>query len=416
MKKTLIKTCFVMTALVVLASAVFFCCAFQRRLPKGVTVNGISIGRLTPYSAREKLRESTANELKEKRLHIYAGEQVYEYAYPEINFSDCFGDIIASIRKKGEYFAPVNYYLCGAEEIADYICNDNTKAVKEPYCVFNLTGEPFTYYEGVSGVESDRQQLLEDISASLNGDFKDVKLKTHTIKPQGSLNEVKENTKLLYTFTTYFDGSNTDRSANIRLAGSKINGTTLRSGESFSFNSTVGARTAENGFKRAKIIQNGKFVQGYGGGVCQVSTTLYNAVLLSGLEIEEYHPHSLQVSYVAPSRDAMVSGSYFDLKFKNNRKTPIYIRVNCTFSSITCSVYGKSDGYSYELRSNVLGTVPRPPCVEVEGDEDTVLSYGRDGLISQGVLVRKKDGKESFAVIRKDKYLPVADIVQVKRG
>lgn len=416
MKKILSKTYYFVTALVVSASAVFFCCAFQRRLPVGTTVNGINVGRMTLYSAKEKLREDTITTLKEKRLRIYAGEQVYEYVYPEVNFTDCFSDTLASIKKRGEYFSPVNYYLCGVDEIADYLCNDNNKAVKEPYCVFNLSGEPFTYYDGVNGISCDRQKLLEDIAASLNGDFCDVRLKSYTVKPQGTLNQVKADTKLLYTFTTYFDGSNTGRAANIRLAASKINGTVLGEGKTFSFNSTVGARTADNGFKRAKIIENGKFVQGYGGGVCQVSTTLYNAAILSGLEIEEYHPHSLQVSYVAPSRDAMVSGSYFDLKFKNNRKTPIYIRVNCTFSSITCSVYGKSDGYTYEFRSDIKGAVPRPPCVTVEGEEDAVLSYGRDGLISEGILVRKKDGKESTAVIRKDKYLPVADVIQVKSG
>ena len=190
----------------------------------------------------------------------------------------------------------------------------------------------------------------------------------------------------------------------------------IDAGEEFSFNGTVGARTADNGFKPAKIIENGKFVQGYGGGVCQVSTTLYNAAVLSGLEVTEYHPHSLQVSYVSPSRDAMVSGSYFDLKFKNNRLTPIYVRVNCTLNSIKCTVYGESDGFEYSIVSKVTGTIPRPPA-EIEdgaeeGGENTVVSYGRDGTVSEGYLVKRRGGEETSELLRKDKYSAVADVIR----
>ena len=203
-----------------------------------------------------------------------------------------------------------------------------------------------------------------------------------------------------------------NRSANIRLAAKKINGTTLYSGQVFSFNNTVGARTAQNGFKQAKIIQDGQYVSGYGGGVCQVSTTLYNAAALSGLEICEYHPHTLKVSYVPPSRDAMVSGSYFDLKFKNTRLTPIYIRTNTTFNSITCTIYGQSDGYKYTFDSTVTGTIPKPKAVEIQGEEG-VIRYGWEGTKSEGVLIKTKDGISKVAFKRKDSYAPVADMIGV---
>ncbi|MDE6373612.1 MAG: VanW family protein [Clostridia bacterium] len=396
------------------------CCAFSVRVPRGVTVNGCDVGGLTVGAAKRLLRRQVADRLKQKELRIFSDERVYGFAYPEIDFVDGFDDVLTGAVKGGEYSAPVHFYLNGAEEIADNICADVYRAPVEPYATFNTDGEPFTYYCGSDGAECDRRKLLDDISFSLNSTdgwdngcaFADVSICTHALPRRTTAESVRDATVRLCSFTTYFDGDNFDRSANIRLAAQKINGTVLQSGEIFSFNGTVGARTEANGFKQAKIIENGKFVVGYGGGVCQVSTTLYNAALLSGLGIEEYHPHSLQVSYVAPSRDAMVSGNYFDLKFKNNRLTPIYVRVKCTLSSVTCTVYGQSDGYEYSFLSRVEENIPRPPAVVVKGGEDKIISYGRDGLKSEGYLVRRgKDGEEC-ELIRKDKYLAVADVVQ----
>ncbi len=340
---------------------------------------------------------------------------MYEYSYPETDFTDGFESTLGAIKKKGSYSSPVYFYLNGADEIAENLCRRYTIGVEEPYCTFNREGEPFTYCEGRDGAACSKRRLLEDIKASLNGGMEEVRICTRELRRKQSLEQVKNRTKKLYSFTTYFDGGNADRSANIRLAAEKINGTELKPGEVFSFNGTVGERSEKSGFKSAKIIEDGKFVQGIGGGVCQVSTTLYNAALLAGLEIKEYHPHSLQVSYVAPSRDAMVSGSYCDLKFENNRETPVYIRVSCTLSSITCTVYGESDGCNYSFKSVVTEVVPRPPQTTVEGDDDRVISFGRDGTASEGYLIAERDGEISETLIRKDKYSALPDIVQIKR-
>ncbi|MDE6850025.1 MAG: VanW family protein [Clostridia bacterium] len=412
MKKPLLKLITNLTALVLFAGAVFFCCGFSLRLPRGVYVNGTFVGGLTRADAKRVLRRGIESDLKTKHLHICADERVYAYTFPEIDYSDNFDDLLSSITKSGEYFATVSFRLNGKDEIIDGICADVYRAPREPYAVFNREGDPFTYFEGSDGTECDRDRLSYDIDKSLEGSFVDVRICTRVVKRNLTIDEVKARTRKLYSFTTFFDANNTDRSGNIRLAADKINGSVVQSGGEFSFNGTVGARTEESGFKPAKIIEDGKFVLGYGGGVCQVSTTLYNAALLSGLDITEYHPHSLQVSYVAPSRDAMVSGSYFDLKFKNNRLTPVYVRVNCSLGSITCTVYGESDGYSYSFLSKVTNTVPRPDTVVVEGDEDKIISYGRDGTESEGYLVKSGSGNESLTLIRKDKYRAVADVVQ----
>ena len=422
MKRTFLNVIKYFTALAFTAGALFLLCGFSTRLPRGVTVNGCDVGGLTVGAAKRLLRSGVIDGLKEKPLRICADERIYSFAYPEIDFVDNFGDVLTGAVKGGNYISSVHYFLNGAEEIVGNICADVYRAPVEPYAVFNAEGEPFTYFEGNDGVECDGQKLLDDISYSLNSAngcdnvcaFPDVSICAHALLRRTTEAGVRERTVRLCSFTTYFDGENTDRSSNIRLAAQKINGTVIQSGETFSFNKTVGARTAANGFKEAKIIENGKFVKGYGGGVCQASTTLYNAALLSGLSIEEYHPHSLQVAYVSPSRDAMVSGSYFDLQFKNNRLTPIYVRVKCTLNSITCTVYGESDGYEYSFISRETEVIPRPQPVEAEGDEDGAVTYGRDGLKSEGYIVRTKDGKSEELLIRKDSYLPIADVIHRK--
>ena len=412
MRKLSLKFIFILTALVLTASAVIFCCGFSLRLPRGTYINGTDVGGLTRTAAKTVLRRGVEEELKTKRLHICADERIFTYAFPEIDYSDTLDELLPKITRGGEYFSRVSYRLNGKEEVIDGICAALYRAPTEPYAVFNAEGDPFTYYRGSDGAECDRARLSADIDKSLEGGFEQVRICTRVIKRKLTTEDIKARTQKIYSFTTYFDADNTDRSGNIRLAAEKINGCKVESGATFSFNGVVGARTEENGFKPAKIIEDGKFVLGFGGGVCQVSTTLYNAAILSGLDIVEYHPHSLQVNYVAPSRDAMVSGSYFDLKFKNNRLTPIYVRVNCGLGSITCTVFGESDGYKYSLKSTVTNTVPRPQPVIVEGDEDKILTYGRDGTESEGYLVKSGADGETSTLIRKDKYRAVADVVQ----
>jgi len=117
------------------------------------------------------------------------------------------------------------------------------------------------------------------------------------------------------------------RTKNISLASKKINGYVIEPGESFSFNGIVGERTIQKGYKSAKVIKNGKFVEDIGGGVCQLSTTLYNAAQKAGLQVLERHHHSKKVSYVKEGRDATVDYGNLDLKFKNTLSYPVEIRV-----------------------------------------------------------------------------------------
>lgn len=223
-------------------------------------------------------------------------------------------------------------------------------------------------------------------------------------------------------FFTSFPLSSNERKNNIKLASTSLDGTFIDVGAEFSFNKTVGARTEKNGYKTAKIIVGGKFVDGVGGGVCQVSTTLYNAVLLAGLKITEYHPHSLPVSYVAPSFDAMVNSNTADLKFVNVTNNPIYIKTEVNSSQIKISIYGEKMTEKYVRQSVIVSEIPAPSEQVVVDDaleypslyegESKVVSYGKNGYFSEGYLIKYVNGKPvNIAKIRKDKYSPVQGVI-----
>jgi hypothetical protein len=160
-------------------------------------------------------------------------------------------------------------------------------------------------------------------------------IKEKIIKEKRVIEEKKKQPKKIGSFTTTFDPNKVSRTTNLKLAANAINNRKIAPGEVFSFNKTVGPRIPERGYKKAIIFMNKQEVEGYGGGVCQVSTTLYNAVLKTGLPIVERHMHSLPVSYIAKGRDATVSYGSADFRFKNNTKSTIIIRTQVQGGKLT---------------------------------------------------------------------------------
>lgn len=218
------------------------------------------------------------------------------------------------------------------------------------------------------------------------------------------------------SYTTYFNADDKSRTENIKIAAKLIDGVIVQAYGEFSFNQTVGKRTEEAGFRQAKIIVNGEYVLGVGGGVCQVSTTLYNAALKSGLTIVEFHPHSLQVSYVAPSRDAMVS-SQSDLKFVNPYAYPVKLHATVQDGALRVHFTGKKDGYRYEIVSETLGETPPPPPIVKDGEKEEIIRSPKNGVKSQAFLERYYGEKlVSRTRLREDEYRPIQGIIVKKIG
>ncbi len=216
------------------------------------------------------------------------------------------------------------------------------------------------------------------------------------------------------SYTTYYAKEDKGRCENIAIASSLVDGVTVQAYGEFSFNATVGKRTEEAGFRQAKIIVNGEYVSGVGGGVCQVSTTLYNAALKAGLTVTEYHPHSLRVAYVEPSRDAMVStGS--DLRFFNPHAFPVFLSAQIFEGGIRIAFFGKNEGYRYEITSKILSEIPPPEPIVKEGDRDEIIRSPKNGVKSEAYLEGYKGGQLLFRKrLRTDEYRPIQGILGKK--
>lgn len=147
----------------------------------------------------------------------------------------------------------------------------------------------------------------------------------------------------LASYTTYFDAKNETRTANITASIKKLNNLVIPKGKTFSFNQTVGKRTVLAGYETAKVVQDGEFVDGLGGGVCQVSSTIYQCVLRANLQIVSRAPHSLEISYVPLGGDATVQWNTTDFQFKNNSNTDIRLKITSKNGALTCKAYGKKD-------------------------------------------------------------------------
>ncbi len=216
------------------------------------------------------------------------------------------------------------------------------------------------------------------------------------------------------SYTTYYDKTESARSQNIAIAAGLISGITVQAYGDFSFNQTVGRRTNEAGFKQAKIIVNGEYVLGVGGGVCQVSTTVYNAALKSGLAVTEFHPHSLRVGYVSPSRDAMVS-SQSDLRFTNPHPFPVRLIATAKDGRLCVSFLGTRDGYRYEIVSNVLEEIVPPAPIVKQGETEQILRSPKNGVKSEAYLERYFGDKlVARKRLREDVYQPIQGIIVKK--
>lgn len=199
------------------------------------------------------------------------------------------------------------------------------------------------------------------------------------------------------TFTTRFDAQNAPRVANIDLMASAINGTVLAPGESFSLNAATGPRTPQNGYQEAQVIVDGELVPGIGGGVCQVATTLYNAVFNAGLDVTERINHSLYISKYPIGRDATVNYGFQDLQFKNDTSSGLYLQAVVSSKAMTVSIFSSPLGRTVETTTSERRN-PKPPSVKYVDDpslpagQEVVEEPGADGFdITVTRVVRRGD-------------------------
>ena len=233
----------------------------------------------------------------------------------------------------------------------DAIHNEIYKQATDAY----FTQDPYAVYPSENGL--DFAISVDEAKAMLEQEQEEYIIPLQVLYPNVTTNMIGQEAfpDLLSSFKTYYSTRDTDRTTNLLLASNKINGTVVMPGEVFSYNTVVGERTIAAGYKEAPIYVSGEVVDGLGGGICQVTSTLYNAVVYANLEIVERSNHQFVPSYVTASRDATVVYGSIDFKFKNNRNYPIKILCSVSNGVVNFEIYGlkTADDYEVEISSRI---------------------------------------------------------------
>lgn len=286
------------------------------------------------------------------------------------------------------------------------------KEVKDAY----YTKEPFTIYPEVEGVDFN----LEEAKTILQEEKEQYEIELTITKPKVTIAQIGSEAfpDLLGTYSTKYDGGNTDRTTNLRIACRKINDKVVLPGETFSYNKTLGERTPAAGYKNAKVYENGEVVDGIGGGICQISSTLYNSVLKANMDIVERRNHQFVTSYTPAGRDATVVYGLTDFKFKNTRKTAVRIKASCSNGIATVSIYGIKDENEYDVSFNTKTISTIPFTVKYVDDNslpagtEKVKQKGANGIITETYIVKSLNGKVvSSNLLSKDTYNAMQRII-----
>ena len=348
----------------------------ETELEAEITVNGVSVHGMTKSAAVEKVLESMDWQMK-----VVCGEK--EQALENL-LKENVEKVVDEAFKKGEsadYEIPTDGLdVAAAAQAASLAGAWNVKAKNGSISAFDAASGKFTFAEGENGKAVNEEKLKNDIVArTAAGEYDAViTAEVEETAPEITAAQARENFQKLGTYTTTTT-ANKDRNENVRLAAAALNGKIIQPGEEFSFNLTTGNRTTDKGYRPAGAYVNGVLVEEPGGGVCQVSSTLYNAVVFSGLKTTERHAHSYEPSYVTPGEDAMVSydgHSGPDMKFVNNSKTAVGIKTSFSDRKLTISIYGNpilEEGVTLSMKSEKVKELD-PPAPTYE--EDPTLQPG----------------------------------------
>ena len=369
-----------------------------------ISVNGISLKGMTKSEAKAAIEAKFPWNAKIS----YNGESVDADNMIDTEL-DAFLDGISADKNGGEYTFSVedseDLQSAAAKAAADAAAKWDVKAKNSSISEYDAASDKFLFTDGTPGKAVDQEKLAADlVEAVTSGNYDAViQAEVNETAPELSEADAREQYQRLSTFTTETT-ANEKRNTNVKLAAQAINGTIVQPGEEFSFNKVVGPRTAEKGYQEAAAYSGGEVVQEPGGGVCQVSSTLYNAVVFAGLKTTERHAHTYEPSYVTPGEDAMVSYDGYagpDLRFVNNGKTAIGIKASISGQTLTVSIYGNpilEDGVTVSMHSEKIKELdaPAPTYVEdptLQPGTEVVAKAATPGSRWQTNLITKKNGQ-----------------------
>lgn len=412
------------------------------RFPQGFQIGGIDVSDMEEAAA-EAVVETYVRKVMELPVVLRYGRHQWTMKPQDIGFVI---DVSKTVRQawmslldpRFPAFIPVRRPVGEVIESGFvYHIDDNSLAVSLDKISSDVTVHPrnavfmtnsddtISVSSSSTGVGIDLTWAADEIKKVLFSERgRTVVLKSINLEPAVSRDDLLATgiTGLLAEYRTSFDSSDEARTHNIRLVSQAIDGVILRPQEVFSFNRTVGPRTKTRGYKDATVIINFEKGIDVGGGICQVSSTLYNAVLLANLAIIERHHHSLPVTYISPGRDATVSYDFLDLRFANTHKTHILVRASVVDEEVVVKIYG-----SPNLRQRTLVKVTEYENLPYDTRDvlDPSLAKGVKEVRSEGspgyraVVTRvvQEDGREILREqISEDICLPQERVVHIGTG
>ena len=407
----------------------------QGTIYPGVHVAGTDVGGLTKSQAESKLasvaeqkaRKSITMRCEGKTFNTTLGEigwqmpvdACVEQAYGfgrEGNLLQRLRDVLSARRKGVE----LHVYVFSGQTATGYL-KTASKSVNRPPANARLT-----FDKGVigaipekPGVKLDIEKSLDRLVRAADDGRNEVELATRADPPKITTADFRGIDGVIASYSTRYKPWERDRTYNLKIACRAINGTLIRRAETFSYNKVVGPRLKEYGFRDAPIFVKGEVEPGTGGGVCQVSTTVYNAALLSNLKILRRSHHSRPVVYAPVGRDATVAYPLLDLRFKNTTGGPVYIAASVGPRTVNVTVLGKrSDGLKVELEA-VGHRVIKAPVTAARVETSTpakpiVQQAGRAGhQVSIYRIVRENGEVVKRELISTDYYPPEPRIVAI---
>lgn len=424
----------------VLSFVIPFLCVFclnsyvfgEDKLENGYSVCGVDLSGLTTDEASEKLKTLLTAD-KNFALTLTHNNRRWQFRGEDFEVHSNLQPLVArlenlrggSVREKSKILkqikamgfdnsVAINYVLLDMDKKIDQIANEIEFPAVDAAATYNKTKQKFEISSEKTGKIIDRKKLYDDISSRLqNLDNSKIEIKLTDVPAKICEKEVQENLKRQSHFETNYATSNYARKNNISRAVDSLCGTVIQPGETFSFNETIGKRTTSAGYKEANIIKDGVFVKGVGGGVCQVSSTLYNALLLANINVSEVHKHSLPVSYVGAGLDAMVSWGSADLKFTNTSSSPIYIVGTSDGKKIAFEIFGNTnpENLVIKTKSQILKSIP-PQADKIVPDVEGKYA---DKIMFKGEYLRIKKAKPGYEAVSMLEYYKDGKLIKTKQ-
>ncbi|GAA0239554.1 VanW family protein [Metaclostridioides mangenotii] len=389
------------------------------KVVKNTYIGNVEIGGLTKEQAKQEIQKNY--KFQDIKLEYDGKEWYIAPSQIDIDFdlNKTVENAFNSNRKDG-YFTnlknTISYCFGSKNTVLAVISYDETKLKNEMNAISkdinreveNATinvNEQVTVVPEKNGRKLDIDKSIKTLKAQVGkGKFED-KLAVNEEQAKVKKEDLKDINTTLSSYSTTFSTGQVNRSYNIAIASKSLNNIVLKPGEEFSFNKTTGKRIKSNGYKSAPVIENGEMQLDYGGGVCQVSSTLYNSVLLSGLDIVHVKNHTIPSSYVIKGRDATVADSGIDLLFKNSFDHPVFIKSHVDGNTLYTEIYGnKADMKDVEITTSVDGVSPtgykRVNDPSMPAGKEKIDKNGRNAYsVSTYRIFKDKDGK----VIKKEK-------------